>query len=128
MGTSQGNGGRTSAATVAQVQTGYTEDESDFQPAHRGRTAVQIDGLREGLARQIRQNAGVFYHTGPKSRDVTFKAQVDKWVKSFGLDEGVIAVTYSAPSPMPNDELRRGVKVRIADDALRAKVAEKLTA
>lgn len=130
MATSQGNGGRTSAATQdsgTAVLSGFVADTDGFEVSHRGRTGLVIPDLIPGLTAQLRSNGGAYWFNGNKSQDVTFKKQVATWVKSFGLDDGVIAVTYSTRKDLGGDKIARGVMVRIMDDDIRAKVVERLT-
>lgn len=128
-----GSGGRTSGATVNEpevpaVLSGFVADTSDFEVSHRGRTGLAIPDLVPALNRQLRENSGSYWFNGMKSQDVTFKKHVTNWVATHALPEGAISVTYSTRKDLGGDKIARGVIVRIEDDDLRAKVAEKMAA
>lgn len=85
MATSQGNGGRTSAATV---NGGDLLDMSmDRTVSKQGAPGVPIPNMVPGLKATLRQDSGVFPFTSKDvPQDAANKKKVEKWAKDNGLE------------------------------------------
>jgi hypothetical protein len=91
MSSSQGNGGRTSSATLPtfNIPAGFTADASRTV-THKGRQAVPFNGLSDALLASLILGVGGFTHTSETvSRDATLQKTARQWCADNGALCGI---------------------------------------
>lgn len=124
MATSQGNGGRTSGATVAQIP-GFSDDDNAFVPATKGRKAAVIPNLEAAMLQMLRAGKGTFTHEGDNAgRDLAFKTKASsicaRWCKVLELPEGKISPEFSVADKADDGKITRKVRLVVDSDTRKA--------